>query len=72
MTGQPYYEQADVDRLLHGGAPEASDARKLPKGLTAQTLRTLCQWIDAHPDVEFSTDELAAAVNISRVPAVNI
>lgn len=60
ITGQPYYEQADVDRLLHGGAPEASDARKLPKGLTAQTLRTLCQWIDAHPDVEFSTDELAA------------
>lgn len=67
ITGQPYYEQADVDRLLHGGTPEASDARKLPKGLTAQTLRTLCQWIDAHPDVEFSTDELAAAVNISRV-----
>ena len=61
------FEQADVDRLLHGGTPEASDARKLPKGLTAQTLRTLCQWIDAHPDVEFSTDELAAAVNISRV-----
>ncbi|STW14805.1 fumarate respiration transcriptional regulator DcuR [Klebsiella pneumoniae subsp. rhinoscleromatis] len=58
ITGQPYYEQADVDRLLHGGAPEASDARKLPKGLTAQTLRTLCQWIDAHPDVGFSTDEL--------------
>ncbi len=67
MTGQPYYEQADVDRLLHGGTPEAADARKLPKGLTAQTLRTLCQWIDSHPDVEFSTDELAAAVNISRV-----
>ena len=67
MTGQPYYEQADVDRLLHGGVPEAADARKLPKGLTPQTLRTLCQWIDAHPDVEFSTDELAAAVNISRV-----
>ena len=67
MTGQPYYEQADVDRLLHGNAPEASDARKLPKGLTAQTLRTLCQWIDAHPGTEFSTDELAVAVNISRV-----
>ncbi len=27
ITGQPYYEQADVDRLLHGGAPEASDAQ---------------------------------------------
>lgn len=31
MTGQPYYEQADVDRLLHGGVPEAADSRKLPK-----------------------------------------
>ena len=39
----------------------------LSKICFAQTLRTLCQWIDAHPDVEFSTDELAAAVNISRV-----
>lgn len=67
MTGQTYYEQADVDRLLHGDAPEATDARKLPKGLTSQTLRTLCQWIDAHPATEFSTDELAVAVNISRV-----
>ncbi|MGE0970382.1 two-component system response regulator DcuR [Klebsiella sp. WOUb02] len=67
MTGQTYYEQADVDRLLHGELPEASDARKLPKGLTSQTLRTLCQWIDAHPATEFSTDELAVAVNISRV-----
>jgi hypothetical protein len=37
--------QINVDRLLHGGTPEASDARKLPKGLTAQTLRTLCQWV---------------------------
>lgn len=34
MTGQPYYEQADVDRLLHGNVPDAADARKLPKGLT--------------------------------------
>ncbi|WP_158783409.1 two-component system response regulator DcuR [Pantoea sp. BAV 3049] len=62
-----YYEQADVDRLMHGGAPVVADARRLPKGLTPQTLRTLCQWIDAHPATEFSTDELANSVNISRV-----
>ncbi|MGE9551975.1 two-component system response regulator DcuR [Erwinia amylovora] len=62
-----YYEQADVDRLIHGGAPVVADARRLPKGLTQQTLRTLCQWIDEHPATEFSTDELANAVNISRV-----
>lgn len=67
MDSHKYYEQSDVDRLLHGGTPEVADAKRLPKGLTPQTLRTLCQWIDAHPNSEFSTDEIAAAVNISRV-----
>lgn len=66
MDNQPFYQQQDVDRLIHGSQPE-SEPRKLPKGLTAQTLRTLCQWIDAHPDQEFSTDELANEVSISRV-----
>jgi len=67
ITTQPYYEQSEVDRLLHGASPEIADDRRLPKGLTAQTLRTICQWIDNHPGSEFSTDELATAVNISRV-----
>ncbi|MEL2239544.1 two-component system response regulator DcuR [Leclercia adecarboxylata] len=67
MESHQYYEQADVDRLLRGGAPELADSRRLPKGLTPQTLRTLCLWIDAHPGTEFSTDYLANAVNISRV-----
>lgn len=67
MGSHAYYEQADVDQLLHGGTPEVADSKKLPKGLTPQTLRTLCQWIDAHPGTEFSTDDLANAVNISRV-----
>ncbi|WP_067707782.1 MULTISPECIES: two-component system response regulator DcuR [unclassified Erwinia] len=62
-----YFEQADVDVLLHGNPAENGETNRLPKGLTPQTLRTLCQWIDAHPGTEFSTDELAAAVNISRV-----
>ena len=67
MGSHQYYEQADVDRLIHGGAPELADSKKLPKGLTPQTLRTICQWIDSHPEIEFSTDDLANAVNISRV-----
>ncbi len=67
MDSHDYYEQADVDRLLHGNAPEAANGRRLPKGLTPQTLRTLCQWIDEHPRTGFSTDELANAVGISRV-----
>ncbi len=67
MGQHKYYEQADVDRLLHGGVAEVSDHRQLPKGLTQQTLRTLCQWIDSHQELEFSTDDIANAVNISRV-----
>lgn len=67
MGNHAYYQQADVDRLLHGGTPEVADSKKLPKGLTPQTLRTICQWIDAHPGIEFSTDDLANAVTISRV-----
>ncbi|RWR01618.1 transcriptional regulator [[Pantoea] beijingensis] len=66
MDKQQYYQQADLDMLLHS-SPATADTQRLPKGLTPQTLRTLCQWIDAHPGAEFSTDELAAAVNISRV-----
>ncbi|CAI6166759.1 hypothetical protein DJICPGNB_04250 [Escherichia coli] len=53
--------------LIHGSSSNEQDPRRLPKGLTPQTLRTLCQWIDAHQDYEFSTDELANEVNISRV-----
>lgn len=67
MGSHQNYKQADVDRLLHGGAAELADSKRLPKGLTPQTLRTLCLWIDAHPDAEFSTDDLANAVAISRV-----
>jgi two-component system response regulator DcuR len=66
LDNQPFYQQSDVDRLIHGNSPQA-EQKKLPKGLTTQTLRTLCQWIDAHPGEEFSTDELANEVNISRV-----
>ena len=67
MEAHTYYEQADVDSLIHSGQPEVTDTRRLPKGLTQQTLRTICQWIDVHPEKEFSTDDLANAVNISRV-----
>ena len=67
IGGQKHYQQADVDRLLHGSYPAAVDTDRLPKGLTSQTLRTICRWIDENQHEEFSTDELAGAVNISRV-----
>ena len=39
----------------------------MPKGLTPQTLRLVCRWIIAHQARDFSTNELAAALQISRV-----
>ncbi len=60
------YDQAELDQLIHGSSPPRASS-SLAKGVTPQTLRTLCQWIDAHQDYEFSTDELANEVNISRV-----
>ncbi|HIE8869332.1 Transcriptional regulatory protein DcuR [Klebsiella variicola] len=61
------YAQADIDTLLRRGIPQQESARRLPKGLTPQTLRLVCQWIDAHQARDFSTNELAAALQISRV-----
>jgi two-component system response regulator DcuR len=61
------YAQADVDSLLRSGVQQQESARRLPKGLTPQTLRLVCQWIDAWQERDFSTNELAAALQISRV-----
>ena len=61
------YAQADIDTLLRRGIPQQESARRLPKGLTPQTLRLVCRWIIAHQARDFSTNELAAALQISRV-----
>ena len=58
--------QSEVDSLLrHTGAPGVH--KRLPKGLTAVTLRTICEWIEQHQQQEFSTDTLANEIKISRV-----
>lgn len=61
------YEQSDVDDLLRSGIQRPDNARRLPKGLTPQTLRLVCQWIDTHQESAFSTNEIATALQISRV-----
>ncbi len=70
MDNQQYYKQAELDSIIHGGsqpAAAATETKRLPKGLTPQTLRTICQWIDSHSGTEFSTEDLASSVLISRV-----
>ena len=61
------YVQSEVDDLLRRNLPRTESNRRLPKGLTPQTLRLVCRWIDTHQARDFSTNELAAALLISRV-----
>ncbi len=62
------YAQSDIDRLIHHTSLETDHGRKkLPKGLTTITLRTIGEWIERGGEQEFSTEMLATAINISKV-----
>lgn len=66
ILAQREFSQADVDSLLRR-QPGGQESKKLPKGLTSITLSTVCEWIEQQHDSEFSTDNLANAIGISRV-----
>lgn len=66
LLAQREFSQADVDSLLRR-QPGGQESKKLPKGLTSITLSTVCEWIEQQHDSEFSTDNLANAIGISRV-----
>lgn len=62
--------QQELDRLLrqkNTSGSEPINLRALPKGLTKNTLHTINEVILSMETATFSTDELAKAVNISRV-----
>ena len=60
--------QGELDALIrHTVTPATTDLTKLPKGLTRLTLQSVWQWISASPQHQFSTEEMAAAIGISRV-----
>ncbi|CNE39131.1 two-component system response regulator DcuR [Yersinia nurmii] len=61
------YAQSDIDKLLRRDSRNNGERKKLPKGLTSQTLRTVCEWIVANQTSEFSTEQLANAIGVSRV-----
>ncbi|MFL4555408.1 two-component system response regulator DcuR [Yersinia kristensenii] len=68
LLGQrEYCAQEDVDSLLRRSNAAPAERKKLPKGLTVQTLRTVCEWIQGVQDGEFSTEQMANAIGISRV-----
>ncbi|MCW2476483.1 MULTISPECIES: two-component system response regulator DcuR [unclassified Symbiopectobacterium] len=68
LKHREFVAQSDIDSLIRrtsGGV--AGERKKLPKGLTSLTLRTVCEWIEGNQGAEFSTEMLANAIGISRV-----
>ncbi|WP_304163449.1 two-component system response regulator DcuR [Lonsdalea britannica] len=68
LKHREFVAQTDIDNLIRrtSGNPVA-ERKKLPKGLTSLTLRTVCEWIEGNQGAEFSTEMLANAIGISRV-----
>ncbi len=50
---------------------QRAGSSSLAKRLTPQTLRTLCQWIDAHQDYEFQPTSWLTRLTFRVFPAVN-
>ncbi|WP_145570792.1 two-component system response regulator DcuR [Yersinia bercovieri] len=67
LDQREYCAQEDVDSLLRRSNLAPTERKKLPKGLTVQTLRTVCEWIQEMQEGEFSTEQMANAIGISRV-----
>jgi len=66
ILAQCEFLHANVDGLLRR-QPSHQAGKKLPKRLTSITLSTVCEWIEQQHNHEFSTDNLANAIGISRV-----
>ncbi|VTN09323.1 Transcriptional regulatory protein dcuR [Raoultella terrigena] len=67
MTGQTYYEQADVDRLLHGDAPEATGRAQAAEGAHLANAAHAVPVDRCPPGDRVLHRRAGVAVNISRV-----
>ncbi|MFC3393904.1 two-component system response regulator DcuR [Brenneria rubrifaciens] len=68
LKHRDFVAQSDIDNLIRRtSSNSAGERKKLPKGLTSLTLRTVCEWVEGNQGAEFSTEMLANAIGISRV-----
>ncbi|HBC8531210.1 TPA: two-component system response regulator DcuR [Escherichia coli] len=67
LESQKIFNQSELDLLTHKIIPNTEKIRHLPKGLSTDTLRIICRWIDEHQHKKFTLNELASGIKISRI-----
>lgn len=59
--------QREIDSILKGGNADSKRPARMQKGLQEQTLETVRQYMRENPDKEFTSEEIAEQVHLSRV-----
>lgn len=59
--------QQEIDNLLRVGNADLHRPARMQKGLQEQTLETVRQYMRENPDQEFTSEEIAEQVHLSRV-----
>ncbi len=59
--------QKEIDEIIHAGKNRDSAAAQIPKGIQENTLKMLREYLLEHQDAYFSSNDVAAALNLSRI-----
>ena len=59
------FNQQHIDAILSSGSSKTIE--QLPKGIQDQTLETVRNFLERNPDTEFTGEEIADKVGLSRV-----
>lgn len=59
--------QKEIDSIMGGGKIDGQGAVKMQKGLQEHTLEMVRQYMKANPEQEFTSEEIAEQVHLSRV-----
>lgn len=61
------FDQENIDSLINKNSPQLEKKGDLPKGIQDNTLDTLCVFLKERADVQFTSEEIADKVGLSRV-----
>ncbi len=61
------FSQQSIDSLLNSSSNRADKKYELPKGIQDSTLDTICLFLQKNADTEFTSEDIADKVGLSRV-----